>query len=268
MKKIIKNLIRRNKYVEMLAYILQNNQILNSSGSGEFGNTLDEMYEYGIKVAELYNEDYKGNLKNKVVLEIGTGYTRVAMLHMIKNYGISRVYCYDRFNCLHQDEQKLIEKYNLSSYLDKLKYITGTNDEISKQIQQQSIDYIVSNAVLEHVDDLELLFKNLTYVIKDNGTMYHKVDLRCHNRFKNFGELYFHTFDDTLWKAMGSNIGQPNRKLLKNYINLFERFDLNYYTNILEEFSYDELEMAKKYLTGKSIKDYKTAIVEFRICQK
>ncbi|SKB26427.1 methyltransferase domain-containing protein [Malaciobacter marinus] len=267
MKQALKKILRKNKYLEILAYILQNNQILNSSGSGEFGKTIDEMYSHGANVAKLFAENYDGNLENKVVLEIGTGYTRATMLYMIKEYNLQKAYCYDRFNCLHENDNKIIEKYNLEPYLEKLEYISGINKELLK-IENLSIDYVVSNAVLEHVDTLELLFSVLEKVLKIDGQMYHKVDLRCHNRFKIHGELYFHTFGEKFWNMMGGNIGQPNRKLLKDYLKLFDTCNLECSTTIFEQFSEEELKKAKSYLKIENLDDYKVAVAEFKLCKK
>lgn len=267
MKSAIKKLLRQNKYVEMLAYVLQNNQMLNTSGSGEFGNTIEEMHGHGKNVGDLYINNYKGSLEGKSVLEIGTGFTRTTILHMIKTANISKGYCYDRFNCLHENDDKIIKKFDLYPHLEKLYYLSGKNEELLK-IEKKSIDYIVSNAVLEHVDNLNLLFSTLSQLLKDDGVMYHKVDLRCHNRFKKHGELYFHTFSDKAWNMMGGNIGQPNRVLLKEYITLFEKYNLKYELNILENFSTVELEKAHRYLPSVELKEYEVSIVEFKVYKK
>ncbi len=271
MKQKIKTLLRGNKYIEILSYLLQNNllkNILNTSGDGSFDKSIDGMYEHSKLIADQYADNYNGRLKDKVLLEIGTGYTRITMLYLIKEYGVSKVYCYDRFNCLQEDENKIINTYKLGQYLDKIEYIYGTNDEINKNIKDKSIDYIVSNAVLEHVDDLPLLFTNLKSVLKIDGQMYHKVDLRCHNRFKINGELYFHTFGDKFWNMMGGNIGQPNRKLLKDYIKLFDTYNLKCEISVFEEFSKEDLEKAQTYLIVENISDYKVAVAEFKLCIK
>lgn len=267
MKEAVKKILRKNKYLEILAYILQNNQILNPLGSGEFGKTIDEMYSHSVNVAKLFAKNYIGNLENKVVLEIGTGYTRAAMLYMIKEYNLKKVYCYDRFNCLHENDNKIIQKYNLEPYLEKLEYIFGSNEELLK-IEYLSIDYMVSNAVLEHVDTLELLFSVLEKLLKVDGQMYHKVDLRCHNRFKKYGELYFHTFGKKFWNIMDGDIGQPNRKLLKDYLKLFDTYDLECNTTVCEQFSEKELKKAKNYLKSENLEDYKVAVAEFKLCKK
>ncbi len=267
MKTWIKQLLRRNKYLEMLAYILQNNQILNSSGSGEFDTTIDGMYKHSVNVGNLYSEKYSNDLDGKTVLEIGTGYTRSTMLNIIKEFNINKAYCYDRFNCLHENDEIIIKTKGLEGSLDRLEYISGINEELLK-IDKNSIDYIISNAVLEHVNDLELLFSILSKLLKEDGTMYHKVDLRCHNRFKNYGELYFHTFSNKFWNVMGGKIGQPNRKLLKDYVKLFEKYNLSYQINILKYFDDFELKKAEFYLKNNNTDDYKVSIVEFKLCKK
>ncbi len=268
MKKIFKTIFRKSKNLEMFAYFFQNHMQVNFSGEGEFGSSLEDHYNHIVDRAKLYFENYNGDLSNKIVLEIGTGLTRAQMLYMIKEYNLEKVYSYDRFNCLSSNDKNIIEKYKLNSYLTRLEYITGVNDEIGKNIKKESVDYIVSNAVLEHVDNLDLLFKNLNKVLNPIGKMYHKIDLRCHNKFKKYGELYFHFFSDSLWYKMGGKIGHPNRKLVEDYVELFKRFDLNFELNSVEEFSDNELVKAKKYLKIDNIEKYKIAVVEFVLYKK
>lgn len=269
MKNKIKSFIRENKYLEILAYILQNNQLLNSSGDGTFSKDIDSIYNYAIGVANKFTLQYNGDLSNKIILEIGTGYTKATMLYMIKECNLKKVYCYDRFNCLDNQDDELIKNFGLDMYLDKLEYISGTNDELLKIIDLSSVDYIVSNAVLEHVDNLPLLFNILTKLLNDNGMMYHGVDLKCHNRFKKYGELYFHTFTDKLWKMMGDKIGQPNRKLLNDYLYIFENENLECMME-LKYFNKDEMERAKTYLkiNGNSIEKYNVSDAQFKLCKK
>jgi SAM-dependent methyltransferase len=270
MKKIMKDLVRRNKYLEIVAYIFQNNKLMNSSGEGGFSKNIDEMYEHFISISEKYVQNYSDSLKGKIVLEIGTGVTKVTMLYLIKMYDIKKAYCYDRFNCLDSNDEIMIKKYNLEKYLNKLEYITGTNDKIIENIEAGSIDYVVSNAVLEHVDNLSLLFKMLNEVLKSNGKMFHSVDLKCHNKFKKYGELYFHTFNNTLYNLMGDRIGQPNRKLVVDYLDIFEKECLNCKLNIKASFTNDTLQKAKQYLhlNDYEIKNYIASDVDFILSKK
>ncbi len=93
--------------------------------------------------------------------------------------------------------------------------------------------------------------------------MYHKVDLRCHNRFKRHGELYFHTFSNKMWDIMGGKIGQPNRLLLEDYCQIFDNLHLKYEINIVEKFTEDELLKAKTYLEEADVSKYGASVVEF-----
>lgn len=265
MKKIIKNALRKNKYIEIFSYMLQNNQLFNSSGSGEFGNNVDEVYAHNVAIAKMYADNYHGDLDGKTVLEIGAGFTRATLLVMIKEYGLKKAYSYDRFDCLTDIDEKIISRYGLHDYLDRLEYIAGENLLLTERIDEGGVDYIVSNAVLEHVDDLVLLFNVLNTLLAENGQMYHKVDLRCHNRFKRHGELYFHTFSDRLWKMMGGNIGQPNRKLLAYYHDLFKALRLHLEEHVVEKFAEDELLKAGVYLDTEDVSEYAVSIVEFNL---
>ena len=113
-----------------------------------------------------------------------------------------------------------LEDQELNEYLNRLEYISGEYKYLSK-IDNTSVDYIVSNSVLQHVDDLDTLFGIMSnLLIPLNGVMYHRVDLRCMNKFKKYGELYFLTFNESMWRLMGDNIGQSNRKSIIDYYKL------------------------------------------------
>ena len=248
--------------------MIQNNLYLNSSGEGDFSNNLDEIYHHCIQISKRYIEYYPGSLENKVVLEIGTGFTRISILHMIKVCNLKKAYCYDKFNCLKGYELEIIKTHNLESYLDKLEYISGDDDKLTDNINNKSIDYIVSNTVLQHVDTLKSLMNVLVQILKNNGIMYHRVDLRCMNKFKKYGELYFHTFGVYIWKLMGNNIGQVSRRLIKDYEIIFSNLGLNLELNILEEFNVSELKSAEQYLENKNIDEYRISRVEFILGKK
>ena len=51
-------------------------------------------------------------------------------------------------------DKKITKHFCLEDYLVRLEYISGGNQLLAEKIQSNSVDYVVSNAVLEHVDDL------------------------------------------------------------------------------------------------------------------
>ena len=63
MKQFIKSFLRKNKFIEALAYILQNNKFLNSSGDGEFDKDVDGIFEYAISNKPIIIGS-KGDAKN------------------------------------------------------------------------------------------------------------------------------------------------------------------------------------------------------------
>jgi len=260
MKKLIKNVIRKNIYLEILTYIIQNKilyRILNTSGEGNFDKTVESLFRHFEEIAAQYIYNYDdGELSCKNILEIGTGVSTVSAYVLAKKTNAQKVYAYDRFHCLHKNNKKAIEKYGLKDIHDRVEYFHGPLQVLIEKIPRKSIDYIVSNAVLEHVDAPDDLIKILRSLLKEEGKMYHRVDLRCHNRFKAAGELYFHTFKKWLWDLMGNNIGHPNRLLLKDYEQIFIKNNLVYQFIKINYFDTNELGKAEKYLGHANIDDY------------
>lgn len=261
--KSISRVARSNKYIEICAYLVQNFLKINSQGGGSFGKSAEEMHWYFTSVAEHYVLQLGAEaFSEKVVLEIGTGFSRSGMLHLIKKYNIKQVFCFDKFNCLDPIEEEIIKHNNLESYLNRLTYIEGEYKDILEHVDIETVDTIVSNAVLEFVDDLDALVKVLTTVAKIESVSYHKVDLKCHNKFKNSGELYFHTFSERLWSLMGSRVGQLSRRLPENYIKIFEKHSFSCNSN-KTFFSNECLLLAKEYLKPKNIENFKVSDIEF-----
>lgn len=262
----LKTFIRTNKYLEIIAYLIQNNlfpKLLNSAGFGEFDTSMSGLLDRGEKIADLYAKSFDYKLKNKVVLEIGTGFSTAVALWLVQKYKVKKVFTYDYFNCLHENNELVENQSILSGSTKNINYFFGNAESIKKKISKNSIDFIVSNAVLEHVNNLEKLLINMLHVVKRDSKMFHVVDLRCHNRFKMHGELYFHTFHNLIWNLMGGRIGHPNRMLFKEYIKLFEKYNLENNVVFLQHFSKSSLDHAKMYLKSDNIDPYE--ISEFRV---
>ena len=90
------------------------------------------------------------------------------------------------------------------------------------------VDLIVSNAVLEHVNNLEQTFRNLYSLLSPFVIMIHKVDLRAHNRFLKGGPLWFLKYSNFLWKMMGNNIGAPNRMRFPDYKYILKKYGFEF----------------------------------------
>jgi SAM-dependent methyltransferase len=88
-----------------------------------------------------------------------------------------------------------------------------------------SFDFIVSIAVLEHIDDNDRAFETMDRLLKPGGVMLHQVDLSDHGIFSRSGgpPLQFLTIPDVIWRAMISNIGGPNRQMRDYYRRTLDR---------------------------------------------
>jgi SAM-dependent methyltransferase len=250
----IKTIVRKSPVLEGITYLIHNNLLpfVNFSGASIEDKSIPESVQYVEAVAGIYTSKLSAvgiEIPNKTILEVGPGDNLGVALKLI-SLGARKVICLDRFRC-QRDEAKvqavyreLIERMTppergrcLEALLpaqegyrfrsDRIEYVPDTEVERSLGIFGGRVaDIIVSNAVLEHVYDLEETFRNLDLLLKPGGYMYHGVDLRCHNRFERTSELYFLTIPQWLWNLMGCNIGAPNRKRIGFYKHLFEKFNL------------------------------------------
>ncbi len=250
----MKTVVRKNPVMEGMIYLIHNNLLpfVNFSGTSIEDKDVPESIEHIESVTGTYTSKLSGHgieISNKTILEVGPGDNLGVALKLL-SLGAQKVICLDRFRC-HRNETKvravyreliermapkerekaseaiLLTKDGYRFWSDKIEYIFGTEVERSLEILGREIaDIILSNAVLEHVYNLEETFRNLVLLLKPGGYMYHGVDLRCHNRFRGKSELFFLTPPQWLWNLMGCNIGAPNRKRIGYYRGLFEKFKL------------------------------------------
>lgn len=70
---------------------------------------------------------------------------------------------------------------------------------------------VVSRAVLEHVNDLPAIFRDMRIALAPDGTAVHLVDLKSHGLHRR-NPLDFLTWPEWLWALMYSHKGVPNRE--------------------------------------------------------
>lgn len=77
-------------------------------------------------------------------------------------------------------------------------------------IDPDSLDVMVSQAVLEHVDDLEQTYRVMYNWLRPGGFMSHQIDLRCHGTTRDWNGHW--TVSDLLWKiSRGRRLYHINR---------------------------------------------------------
>jgi SAM-dependent methyltransferase len=93
----------------------------------------------------------------------------------------------------------------------------------SKIIGNSSVDFIYSQAVLEHVDDLENTYSSMNKWLKSSGLMSHSIDFCSHRITKSWNGHW--TFSDFEWNIIrGGRIYTLNRQPFSKHIDLHERY--------------------------------------------
>lgn len=146
--------------------------------------------------------EYGVNIKNSEILEIGAG--KPLGTGIFWNFSGARRYTsIDKFTQLNVDDLwlnrfKSILNMNLfnpqdldidslvrkegDQYIlnyDKIRLIQDSLEDHT--LNGESFDFIYSNAVLEHMDNIEAKLKKMHNMLKDDGVMYHGIDLREHH---------------------------------------------------------------------------------------
>ena len=105
--------------------------------------------------------------------------------------------------------------------MNKIIYFSSDSIENFNKLCNKSIDFIFSNAVLEHVFDLNLAIKKISMLLKKGGYTIHQVDLRDHFYIREKCYLNFLRYSPKFWKFFGDT----NRCRISEYINLFEKYN-------------------------------------------
>lgn len=154
---------------------------------------LEEDFTKAIDIAEFYYSKIKKfsieNL-NKKILEIGPG-TSLGSCAILKNYGFE-VEVVDKYPSKWQDKyhnkyyEKLIKKYNDSEIIKNIKENKFNSFKIYTDLSNvgdETQDIVLSNAVLEHIEDFDEFAKQLYRITRKGGIHIHQIDFRDHRNF-------------------------------------------------------------------------------------
>lgn len=176
-----------------------------------------------------------GLFRGRRVLELGLGNTRsVALLGRLK--GAEQYAGFDPFDVQSRDRaylstvyEPLLERHREPGGMARAEALLS---DVPVHTTREALlsggrrfDLVLSRAVLEHVSDLEGLFRDLAAVTVPGAVHLHKVDLRSHgNQWDH--ELDFLLFPEGLYRAMASHTGLPNRVRVDGYLDLVRRHGL------------------------------------------
>lgn len=208
-------------------------RLTNVSGRGR-GRDGDEAITYFEGVAHDYEViAEKAGLTNegslfsgKRVLELGPGNTQAIAL-VARAKGAAKFAGWDAFDVLSRDQKYLAAIYEpllrkmgqpatrVHELLDECK-IHGSRDAFEALAP---FDLVISRAVLEHVRDLDGLYRDLAALTTEDAALVHKIDLRSHG-FQLTHDLDFLLFSERTWRRLTTHIGEPNRARYPRYLEL------------------------------------------------
>lgn len=103
----------------------------------------------------------------------------------------------------------------------KIRYIVPWSDP--DVLDPESVDLIYSQAVLEHVDNLEAVYRSMSIWLKPGGYMSHKIDFRSHNLTKEWNGHW--ACNEITWKiARGKKPYLLNRQPCSAHVDLLGKY--------------------------------------------
>ena len=192
-------------------------------------------------IAEQY-----GNLdENSKVIEIGSG--KFAMLSgLLWNfYGIKEYNGIDKYNIPFNDEfwleiykKTILDFININSNnSEQKKAILNSNwgywkeslvihrqDFVDIEYEDNSIDYIYSNAVFEHIDKPREVIEKMYKCMKNGAIARHVIDLRPHGRDDKSTPASILKYNETDWLRTHPTISYLNRLRNSEWKDLFKEF--------------------------------------------
>lgn len=244
-----------------------------------------------VESIERYFADYLANaalrpedLPGLNVLELGSGDSYGVALKFIQ-HGARRVVCTDRFESarsvagetrvyrqMFEAVQSEAERVRLASALrfadegfvldkSRIQTVIAPAEQLPQYLDGEQFDLIVSRATLEHVFDLEGVFRSIADLLRPGGRTVHKVDLENHGLFAANGPVYFLRFPAWLWRLASSHRGLPNRQRKSDFLKLIAKFGLTLDQMVdVVRLSPEQVRAARVYLPESQISDEDVAV--------
>lgn len=132
-----------------------------------------------------------------------------------------------------------------------IKYMVPWSSE--KVIEEETIDVILSHAVLEHIVDLDHTYNSLYRWLKPGGVMSHQIDFSSHGLSREWNG--YRAYPELLWKMiMGKRTYLINRQPCSVHTDLMSRNNLRLVC-LLKNHREDGIERSKLSAQWKSISD-------------
>lgn len=126
--------------------------------------------------------------------------------------------------------QELMNPENQNNKI--IKYQIPWHD--STVVEKGTVDFILSQAVLEHIDDLESTYSTMALWLSDNGKISHTIDFKCHGMTKSWNGHW--CLSDFEWNIVrGGRIYAINRQPVSVHNMYLEKYKFNVYEKIIKK---------------------------------
>lgn len=109
-------------------------------------------------------------------------------------------------------------------------------------------DLILSNAVLEHLQDIDVAMRRFKQLLAPGGGMAHAFGFMSHSLFERIHSQHYLTFSPRMWRLMTSNGSPPNRASLSHFRRAVNGAGLTGATfEVLQRYSPEETDYAMRH---------------------
>jgi SAM-dependent methyltransferase len=139
------------------------------------------------------------------------------------------------------------DKNNKEIKVNNFKYLNVYSENMSEKLDEK-FDLIVSQAVLEHIDDSGKAFEQMYRLLDEGGVICHEIDLKSHTSIiRELDPLNLLRFGKTIYGLIRFK-GSPNRLRINDYIDIAKKTGFkNIKIEPLKTLEEDKAEKMKKY---------------------
>ncbi|HEX5043588.1 MAG TPA: methyltransferase domain-containing protein [Candidatus Polarisedimenticolaceae bacterium] len=176
----------------------------------------DRAFAHAFEVVDRWQERGRIDPTGRRVLEIGPG-SDLGTGAVLLSRGAASYTAVDRFDLASSAPKEFYRRFG-NALPEALVFVCDRFPDLPRITGP--FDLVVSNATLEHLEDVATLFVRLRQLLVGGGRMVHHVDAKTHMRwFERVDPLNIYRYSDTVYRTLLDFPGAPNRLLAGDYVD-------------------------------------------------